>query len=110
MSDEPATKKARVNTPNFATPTNVATTTQVAAIIEVIPTIRVATIAEGSVPLLSMSPPVEDPAPQSPTGREEGDKKGKRVIVKGHHKACPGGSNNDGDSPRENPFGNPKLI
>ncbi|KAG1358607.1 hypothetical protein COCNU_08G000530 [Cocos nucifera] len=63
------------------------------------------------MPASSTSPPIEDPAPQPPTRREEGKrKKGKRVIMKVHRRACPGGSNSDGDNPREDSFNDPDLI
>ncbi|EHA8586736.1 hypothetical protein COCNU_scaffold000853G000010 [Cocos nucifera] len=82
-SDELATKKAKVNAPSSITPTNVATTTKVAITDEVIPVAKVDAATKGSLPPSSMSPPVEDPTPQPPVRREEGErKKDKRVIMK----------------------------
>ncbi|EHA8587949.1 hypothetical protein COCNU_scaffold003676G000010 [Cocos nucifera] len=110
-SDDPAAKKARVNTPSSIAPVNVATATEVAAVIEVDPIARVGTAIEGSMLASSMSPPVEDQAPQPPTKREEGErKKEKRVVVKVHHRACLSGFDDDDDSPREDSFSDPNLI
>ncbi|EHA8586433.1 hypothetical protein COCNU_scaffold000375G000010 [Cocos nucifera] len=110
-SYESTTKKARVNAPSSTTPANVATATEVTVTIEAIPAARVGTAVEGSMPPSSMSPPVEDPALQPPIGREEGErKKGKRIVMKAHRKACPGGSSDDGDSPREDLFNDLDLI
>ncbi|EHA8591514.1 hypothetical protein COCNU_scaffold066104G000010 [Cocos nucifera] len=63
------------------------------------------------MPPSSMSSPAEDPVPQPPIGREEGEKKKKKkVIVKVHRKVHPGGSSYDDDNPREDLFGNQELI
>ncbi|KAG1334184.1 hypothetical protein COCNU_03G003030 [Cocos nucifera] len=104
-SDEPAVKKARVNTPSSIASVDAAATTKVAA------ATRVGAIIEGSMPPSSMSPPTEDPALRPLAGREEGEKKKeKKIIVKVHCKAHLDGSNDDNNNSREDPFDNPKLI
>ncbi|EHA8591734.1 hypothetical protein COCNU_scaffold142611G000010 [Cocos nucifera] len=77
-SDEPISKKARVNTPSSTAPADVVVATEVAA------AACVSSIVEGSMPPSSMSPPAKDPIPWPPTKREEGEKK----KMKLHHKAC----------------------
>ncbi|KAG1360622.1 hypothetical protein COCNU_09G000850 [Cocos nucifera] len=108
----PTAKEAKVDASTFVAPTGAATTIKVVNIVEVIPTAKVSIAVEDSVPLTSASSLIEDPAPYSPIGREEGEKKkkGKRVIMKVHQKACPSGSNGSDDSPREDPFSDLDLV
>ncbi|KAG1363583.1 putative ensconsin-like [Cocos nucifera] len=102
--DESTAKKARMNTSSSGASVDAIVVTKVAA------TAWVGAIIEGSMPPSSTSPPVEDPALWPPTGREEGKKKEKKIIMKVHHKACFDESNDDGDNLREDPFSNLELI
>ncbi|EHA8587783.1 hypothetical protein COCNU_scaffold003215G000010 [Cocos nucifera] len=109
--NEPAAKKARVNTPSFIAPTDATAAIEVTTTIEATPTTMVDTVVEGSMPPSSMSPPAEDLAPQPPVGRKGGEKKkGKKFVMKVHHRKCLGGSSNNDDNLREDFFGNLVLI
>ncbi|EHA8587732.1 hypothetical protein COCNU_scaffold003089G000030 [Cocos nucifera] len=94
-----------VNTPSSTALADATTATKVTL------AARVGAVIEGSMPPSSIIPLAEDPTPRPLDGREEGKKKKKkRIIVKVHHKAHPGRSSDDGDNPREDSFGSPKLI
>ncbi|EHA8586358.1 hypothetical protein COCNU_scaffold000210G000030 [Cocos nucifera] len=69
--------EARVDAPSFVAPIVTTATTEVVVAVKVIPTAKVGITAKDSMPPTSMSSPVEDLALQSPTGREEGEKKNK---------------------------------